>query len=104
LVTEETWRDRHPYSAASGKGGDIERAHIVSRGADHPDLEKSWNWIALLQDEHLEQHRIGWDAFLQIYPHLRGRVERARRLAGKLELKASLKPVNSFAVEALEGE
>jgi hypothetical protein len=100
MVTEEMWRNRHPYSEASGKGGDIERAHIVSRGADALDVEKSWNWIALLHDEHMEQHRIGWDAFLQIYPHLRGRVKRARRLAGKPELKNLSNP-QSLALEAL---
>jgi hypothetical protein len=87
LLPEEEWRRRHPYSEASGRGGNIVRAHIVSRGADHPDIEKTWNWIALLHEEHMEQHRIGWESFLQIYPHLRGRVERARRLAGKSELE-----------------
>jgi hypothetical protein len=107
LMPEAEWRQKHPYSEASGKGGNIVRAHIVSRGADAPDIEKSWNWIALLWEEHEEQHRIGWDAFLQIYPHLRGRAERARRLAGKLELEfknirkeLQYKP-ESLAMEAL---
>jgi hypothetical protein len=87
LMPEAEWRRKHPYSEASGKGGNIVRAHIVSRGADASDVEKTWNWIALLHEEHMEQHRIGWDKFLQIYPHLRGRVDRARRLAGKMELE-----------------
>jgi hypothetical protein len=86
FLSEEEWREKHPYSEASGKGGNIEQAHIVSRGADAPDIEKAWNWIALLHEEHMQQHQIGWDGFLQIYPHLRGRVNRARNLAGKLEL------------------
>jgi hypothetical protein len=47
----------------------------------------AWNWIALLPEEHEAQHRTGWDGFLDIYPHLRGRVRRARNLAGKLELE-----------------
>jgi hypothetical protein len=88
MLTEAEWREKHPYSEASGRGGTIERAHIVSRGAATPDIEMSWNWIALTPEEHKEQHRIGWDKFLMIYKHLRGRVERARRLAGKPELKA----------------
>jgi hypothetical protein len=83
LLPLNEWRRRHPYSEASGRGGDIVRAHIVSRGSDHADIEKSWNWIALLPKEHEEQHRRGWDEFLRIYPHLRGRVERARKLAHK---------------------
>jgi hypothetical protein len=110
LMPLEEWRKRHPYSEASGRGGQIVRAHIVSRGADHPDIAKAWNWIALLWDEHQQQHNIGWDAFLQIYPHLRGRVDRARRLAGKLDLdfKAAQKAIEykpeNLALEALQDE
>jgi hypothetical protein len=109
LLTEVEWREKHRVSEASGRGGDIVRAHIVSRGADRPDIEKAWNWMALLWEEHEEQHRTGWDAFLQIYPHLRGRVDRARRLAGKVELEFKsdqktdrYKPEN-LAMEALGG-
>jgi hypothetical protein len=105
LMPLDEWRRRHPYSEASGRGGTIVRAHIVSRGADHPDIEKSWNWIALLWDEHQQQHDIGWDKFLQIYPHLRGRVERARKLAGKQELKRDGTPkgmsTSDLVMEAL---
>jgi hypothetical protein len=108
LLSEEEWRKKHVISEASGRGGQIVLAHIVSRGADHPDIEKSWNWIALLHDEHMQQHQIGWDNFLQIYPHLRGRVERARRLAGKSELenrtprRAVKNTSGSLAMQALE--
>jgi hypothetical protein len=110
LLTEQEWRKRHPYSEASGRGGQIFRAHIVSRGADHPDIEMTWNWISLLWDEHQQQHQIGRDAFLQIYPHLRGRVDRARRLAGKLDLdfRAAQKAIDykpeNLALEALKDE
>jgi hypothetical protein len=109
LLTEAEWREKHRVSEASGRGGDIVRAHIVSRGADSPDIEKAWNWMALLHEEHIQQHQIGWDGFLQIYPHLRGRVERARKLAGKIELEfksvqkaIQYKPEN-LAIEALGG-
>jgi hypothetical protein len=108
LLNGEAWREKHLVSEASGQGGRIVRAHIVSRGADAGDIEKSWNWIALLWEEHEEQHRIGWDGFLQIYPHLRGRINRARQLAGKLELefKNAQKVVQhkpeDLAIEALE--
>jgi hypothetical protein len=107
MLTELEWRRKHVYSEASGRGGTIVRAHIVSRGADAPDIEKAWNWMALLPEEHEQQHHIGWDAFLGIYPHLRGRVERARNLAGKLELeykRESGRPLgisNRLAMEAL---
>jgi hypothetical protein len=87
MLGEREWRARHVYSEASGHGGTIVRAHIVSRGSDAGDIEMAWNWVALLPEEHEEQHRTGWDRFLDIYPHLRGRVSRARNLAGKLELE-----------------
>jgi hypothetical protein len=87
MLAYTDWVEKHPYSEASGRGGKIVRAHIVSRGSDAPDIEMPWNWMALLWEEHEEQHRIGWDNFLQRYPHLRGRVDRARNLAGKLELE-----------------
>jgi hypothetical protein len=109
LLTESEWREKHRVSEASGQGGEIIRAHIVSRGADTADIEMSWNWIALLHEEHMQQHQIGWDSFLQIYPHLRGRVDRARNMAGKLELefKNSQKAIEyngeNLAMEALEG-
>jgi hypothetical protein len=83
MAPYEMWKEKHPYSEASGKGGNIVRAHIVSRGADVTDIEKSWNWLALTWEEHQRQHEIGWDEFLRIYPHLKGRVNRARRLAQK---------------------
>jgi hypothetical protein len=99
LLTEAEWRKKHLVSEASGQGGQIVRAHIVSRGADTADIEKAWNWIALLWDEHEQQPRIGWDTFLLIYPHLRGRVDRARKLAGKLGFE--FKNEQNLALEAL---
>lgn len=81
----ETWRRRHPYSEASGKSGAIERAHIVSRGADAVDIEEPWNWIALTHDEHIGiQHALGWEELLNRFPHLAGRVGRARNQAHKM--------------------
>lgn len=80
-------REMARYSEASGRCGQIELAHIVSRGSDAQDIDESWNLIALTHEEHRQvQHQKGWDNFLQLYPHLRGRVERARERAGKLPL------------------
>jgi hypothetical protein len=87
LLTEAEWRERNRLSAASGRGDNIELAHIVSRGSDAADKGMAWNWVALTHDEHMECHRIGWDNFLNRYPHLRQRVNRARRLAKKLDLE-----------------
>lgn len=85
-IDENLWRLRHPFSEASGKGGTIQRAHIVSRGSDQADIETPWNWIALTVDEHRLQHDAGWEAFAAKYPHLQGRINRARIKAHKLGL------------------
>jgi hypothetical protein len=85
-VTEREWYAIHTVSEASGQGGTIEKCHIVSRGADNHDIEETWNWTALTHEEHMEQHQYGWVAFLKKYPHLAGKVKRARILAHKIEL------------------
>jgi hypothetical protein len=85
-ATLAEWKKRHKVSDASGVGGALERAHIVSRGSDHADIEEPFNWLALTHDEHMFQHSYGWDAFLREWPHLKGRVDRAREMAGKLPL------------------
>lgn len=84
-VTAEEWRESHTVSDASGIGGDIEIAHIVSRGADASDIDKPWNWIALTHEEHARQHQYGWEEFIKSYPHLLPRIKRAREKAKKLE-------------------
>jgi len=110
LLTEAQWRQKHTVSQASGRGGAIHLSHIVSRGSDAADIGKAWNWVALLAEEHAEQHRIGWDNFLHIYPHLSGRVNRARKLAGKpsLDFKREQRSIEysaaGLAMEAVYGE
>jgi hypothetical protein len=78
----EEWRKKHQVSHASGRGGYLERAHIVSRGANAAAIEESWNWLMLTTDEHRDQHQIGWTGWIEKYPHLKSRVLRARQLAG----------------------
>lgn len=84
------WKERNNFSFATGKSAfyePLEVAHIVSRGADKEDIDEVWNLMMLTHYEHIEiMHKKGWNAFLRLYPHLRGRVERARELAGKLKL------------------
>lgn len=86
LLDMDTWRERHKVSFASGIGGPLDMAHIVSRGADISFKDCCWNVMMLTHEEHMKQHQVGWNTFLEMYPHLRGRVERARRIAGKLAL------------------
>ena len=89
-ATEKFWRERHRVSDASGKGGQIELAHIVSRGADCRFKDEPWNWLALTPQEHRGiQHQKGWDELLRIFPHLSGRVEHARNLAREMNNEES---------------
>jgi hypothetical protein len=64
-------------------------AHIVSRGAGGPDYD--WNLFRLCDtchtglgtadgdrfDEAQAQHKVGWDAFLVKYPHLKWKYQKA---------------------------
>lgn len=84
-ITEDEWRQMHPISEASCEGGLIEKAHIVSRGADAKDIEEPWNWMALTHEEHIGvQHQNGWEELTKRFPHIRGKIERARNIAEKL--------------------
>ena len=108
LLTVSEWREKRPVSQASGRGGQIILHHIVTRGSCKAVEGMAWNWLALLDDEHRMLHEKGYEYFLTLYPHLRGRVNRARNLAGKLELdfKNSQRTVvhtaKSLAMQALE--
>ncbi len=76
-------KERVKYSEASGKSP-VEYHHIVSRGAAPQFIDCAWNILALTHEEHMFYHKYGWNAFLDKYPHLRGRVEKAIEKAGKL--------------------
>lgn len=84
--TVTKWREHAKYSEASGMGGQVDCHHIVSRGAAPQFANCAWNVIALTREEHEFFHRKGWNAFLEKYPHLRGRVERAFEKAGHLPI------------------
>ena len=85
LLTDSEWRDKHKISEASGKGGDIILHHIITRGSNKAAEDIAWNWLALLNDEHKALHDKGDDYFLRVYPHLKGKFNRARKLANLLK-------------------
>jgi hypothetical protein len=100
LLTEAEWREKHPVSEASGQGGAIRLHHIITRGS-RPDLaDKAWNFLALLDEEHDLIHAKGDDYFLSIYPHLKGKFDRAERLAAKAVADNRLSST-ALATEAL---
>lgn len=82
----EEMRQKVVYSEASGKGGVLHFHHIVTRGACPAAVDKTWNLMALTPDEHNFYHQQckTWDEFLEVYPHLRGKVERAQRKCAEL--------------------
>ncbi|GAB6276283.1 MAG: hypothetical protein SAMD01599839_08230 [Rectinema sp.] len=88
-MSEKEWRENHKVSDASGIGGYLEKAHIVSRGASPASVNDVRNLIMLTPEEHRFQHQYGWVAFLERFPHLKGRILRARQLFGSppLELR-----------------
>lgn len=74
-TNEEDFRARANLCAATGLGEDIELCHIRSRGASATQKDDPNNWLPMSHKAHMEQHQIGWPAFLRKYPHLRKRVE-----------------------------
>ena len=100
MLSEKEWRRKHVYSEASGRGGNIVLHHIVTRGSNKAAEDKTWNWLALTNEEHETLHRFGNGHFLGVYPHLRGRLERAERLAGLL-LYPEKTTGENLAMEAL---
>ncbi len=85
-ATVSEWRERAVYSEASGLGGNVDCHHIVSRGSAPQFADCAWNVLALTREEHIFFHQNGWNVFLDKYPHLRGKVERAFRKAGHLAI------------------
>lgn len=87
----------HPVCEFSGRGGTeedpLERMHIVSGGSSPENYEEPWNWIRALHSIHQWQHQNGWLPLLKAYPHMKGKIMRARTLAKKkgLEVENELK-------------
>ena len=86
FTSVEEMRQKVVYSEASGKGGVLHFHHIVTRGACPAAVDKTWNLMALTPDEHNFYHQQckTWDEFLEVYPHLRGKVERAQKKCAEL--------------------
>jgi len=95
--SEKDYRERVPYCEATLEylgaygtetyQGNI--AHIVSKGAGGKD--EPWNFLHLKGSVHVEeQHQHGWASFLEQYPHLRGKVDRAMEMSGKVKPSLSI--------------
>lgn len=94
------------FSEASGRGGAIHFHHIVSRGACPAAVDKAWNLMALTPDEHnfFHQQCKTWDEFLEVYPHLRGKVENAQKKCALLvQQNNSIGNLADIALEVQNG-
>ena len=88
--TMEEYRERHPYSEASGKGGTLHLHHIVTKGSCEKLRNVTANWLMLTPQEHENLHQYGYGWFERTYPHLKGKIERAFKLQGELNGKNSI--------------
>ncbi|MCK4818230.1 hypothetical protein KA005_20845 [bacterium] len=86
-MTWEKYKELHPVCelcALPGVDTDpIERMHIISAGADQTIYEMPWNWIASHRSHHNLQHNEGWEIIERSYPHIKGKIKRARLMRGK---------------------
>ena len=101
----EEMRQKVVYSEASGKGGQLHFHHIVTRGACPAAVDKPWNLMALTPDEHNFYHQQckTWDEFLEVYPHLRGKVERAYTRCNELVQQNNSLGISQLVDQAMEG-
>lgn len=67
----------------------LERMHIVTGGSSPENYEQSWNWLRAKHSVHKWQHDLGWNKVLQFYPHMKGKIARARILAKKKGLEVT---------------
>jgi len=83
-MTWEEYKAKHPVCEITGEPGEVERVHIISKGADETIYEYPWNWFAASHRIHVLQHKKGWDFIIKLYPHIKGKIERARREYAKI--------------------
>ena len=98
--TPEELRKYVRTSEASGRQP-VELHHIITRGACPLAADKAWNLVALTHDEHMEFHQKGWDYFLDKYPHLKGKFERAKKKCSELVQESHSLGTESLADLAL---
>lgn len=79
-VSMAEYHEMHPYSEASGLGGDLHLHHIVPKGASEKLRDVTANWVILTVAEHSFLHNYGEKKFIERFPHLRNKFARANAL------------------------
>ncbi len=85
----EKYKELHPVcelcSLPESEYDPLIRMHIVSKGADLASYERPWNWLRSHNSHHILQHNEGWDIIEKSYPHIVGKLKRARLMQSKGE-------------------
>ncbi len=81
--TEKEFRELNKISEASLIGGLLFLHHMITRGAAPHLVHEPQNWLMLTLEEHNFIHQHGDEEFLALYPHLRGKFERIRKINSK---------------------
>lgn len=81
----ESYCGIHPVCELCGQpeypNDPLERMHIISAGANGTIYELPWNWLRAHASHHIPvQHQKGWDPILEEFPHISGKIRRAKTL------------------------
>ncbi|MCK5601505.1 hypothetical protein KAR91_06545 [Candidatus Pacearchaeota archaeon] len=86
----DSYREMFPWCEFTIKRGTEDapliQMHIVSKGSATDLRDEPWNWLHASQHIHKKQHDLGWGPILQDYPHMKGKIDKARAIAKKREL------------------
>lgn len=84
-MTWDKYRESHTVcelcALAEEQGDPLERMHIVSGGSNIAAYEYSWNWLHAHRSHHSLQHSVGWAPIESEFPHIVGKLNKARELA-----------------------
>lgn len=82
----DEWVSKHPASMADGDMQAVETCHIISKGSRPEFRYCVWNLMRLTHYQHIcIQHAKGWDELFRMFPYLKGRKNRAERLAAEYD-------------------
>lgn len=85
LMKWEDYCEVHPVCELCAQpdldGDPLERMHIVSGGSNIAAYEFPWNWLRAHHSHHAHQHQQGWENITKEFPHIAGKIRRARTMA-----------------------
>jgi len=86
----EKYKSLHPVCEFCGMPDNdfdpLIQMHIISKGSDTSIREMPWNWIRSHNSHHMLQHNEGWEIIERSYPHMVGKLKRARLMQGRENL------------------